>query len=177
MAARSVNLMSAYMSAQPFDRAALDAILAVHGSKPDGLLPLLHDVQHAFGHIPKASVDAISRHLHLSRAEVHGVITYYSHFRSEPAGRVLIQMCRAEACQARGSTALIGYAEDLLDCPMSSTRPDGAVTLEPVYCLGQCATGPNIQIDERIFGRVDARRLRLLVEQMAANTLVPSVVS
>ena len=154
------------MSAKPFDAAALEPILTTHGDQPGVLLPLLHDVQHAFGHIPKSSVDAIARHLHLSRAEVHGVISYYSHFRDEPAGRVVIQMCRAEACQARGSTALISYAEQLLDCPMSSTRRDGALTLEPVYCLGQCATGPNIQIDQRIFGRVDAARLCQLVEQV-----------
>jgi formate dehydrogenase subunit gamma len=157
------------MSAKPFDHAALDAILAAHGGEQSVLLPLLHDVQHAFGHIPSASVEAIAQHLHLSRADVHGVITYYSHFREAPAGRVVIQMCRAEACQARGSTALINFTEQLLDCKMSSTRPDGAVTLEPVYCLGQCATGPNIQIDERIFGRVDASRLRRLVEHVVPS--------
>ncbi len=160
--------MSVLMSAKPFDRAALDAILATHGETPDVLLPLLHDVQHAFGHVPGASVEAIATHLHLSRAEVHGVITYYAHFRSQPAGRVVIQMCRAEACQARGATALIRHAEQLLGCTMSSTRADGAVTLEPVYCLGQCATGPNIQIDERIYGRVDVTRLARLVDQVSA---------
>jgi len=151
------------MSAQPIDRDVLTAILADHSDEPGALLPLLHDVQHAFGHIPAECIETIAAHQHLSRAEVHGVVTYYSHFRTEPAGRVVIQMCRAEACQARGSTQLIEYAEQVLGCAMSKTRSDGAVTLEPVYCLGHCATGPNIQIDERLYGRVDRARLDALV--------------
>jgi formate dehydrogenase subunit gamma len=148
-----------------FDSNQLDALIASHVGCDGALLPLLHDVQHAFGHIPKQSIEAIASALHLSRAEVHGVVTYYSHFRLDQPGRVVVQMCRAEACQARGATELIEHAERVLGCKMSSTRHDGGVTLEPVYCLGHCATGPNIQIDERLHGRVDKRRF----EKLAAN--------
>jgi formate dehydrogenase subunit gamma len=158
--------------ANAFDGSKLEHLIARHADRAGGLLPLLHDVQHAFGFVPNESVEQIARALHLSRAEVHGVVTYYSHFRSEPAGKVVVQMCRAEACQARGAVALIEHAERFLGCKMSSTRSDGAVTLEPVYCLGQCATGPNILIDERLHGRVDQHRLEQLIGSSVTSETV-----
>ncbi len=134
----------------------LEAILAAHAGRPGALLPILHDVQHAFGHIPRESLAVIGRALNLSRAEVHGVVTYYDHFRTEPAGRHVIQVCRAEACQARGSEALWAHACRRTGCDEDQpTSPDGQWTLEPVYCLGLCASGPSVQIDERLHARVN----------------------
>ncbi|MGY0194271.1 formate dehydrogenase subunit gamma [Leptothrix sp. BB-4] len=133
----------------------VQAILARHHGRPGALLPILHDVQHALGHIPRESLASIGRALNLSRAEVHGVVTYYDHFRTEPAGRHVIQVCRAEACQARGSEALWAHACRRTGCDEACpTSADGQWTLEPVYCLGLCASGPSVQIDERLHARV-----------------------
>jgi formate dehydrogenase subunit gamma len=135
----------------------LAGILAAHAGRPGALLPILHDVQHAFGHIPRESLAVIGRALNLSRAEVHGVVTYYDHFRTEPAGRHVIQVCRAEACQSRGSEALWAHACSRTGCDDERpTSADGQWTLEPVYCLGLCASGPSVQIDERLHARMNA---------------------
>jgi formate dehydrogenase subunit gamma len=126
---------------------------------PGGLLPLLHDLQDTLGHIPADAVPAIARALHLSRAEVHGVISFYHDFRSEPAGAHTLQICRAEACQAMGSRALERHAKERLGIDYGGTTLDGAVTLEPVYCLGNCACSPSVRLDDEIHARVDAARL------------------
>lgn len=152
----------------PFDGKELEQILQRHAGTPGALLPILHDVQGAFGFVPPESVAPIARALDLSRAEVHGVITYYHHFRQTPTGDILIQMCRAEACQARGANALIAYAEKALGCTLHETSADGAITLEPVYCLGHCATGPNIQVGDRLYGRVSPERFSQLVQKRTA---------
>jgi formate dehydrogenase subunit gamma len=152
----------------PFDGKELEQILQRHAGTPGALLPILHDVQDAFGFVPPESVAPIARALDLSRAEVHGVITYYHHFRQTPTGDILIQMCRAEACQARGANALIAYAEKALGCTLHETSADGAITLEPVYCLGHCATGPNIQVGDRLYGRVSPERFSQLVQKRTA---------
>ncbi|RZS58167.1 formate dehydrogenase subunit gamma [Sphaerotilus mobilis] len=139
----------------PAQEQALEQILAAHAGQPGALLPILHDVQHAFGHVPRASLAVIARALNLSRAEVHGVVTYYDHFRTEPAGRHVIQVCRAEACQARGSEALWAHACQRTGCDEDRAHSaDGQWTLEPVYCLGLCASGPSVQVDERLHARV-----------------------
>ncbi|MBH1961802.1 MAG: formate dehydrogenase subunit gamma [Rhodocyclales bacterium] len=127
---------------------AVAQILAAKQSLPGALLPILHDVQDTLGFIPPAAVPLIARALNLSRAEVHGVITYYHYFRQVPPGRHVLRVCQAEACQAVGSDALAKHAQATLACDFHATSEDGAVTLEPVYCLGHCAVGPNIQIDE-----------------------------
>ncbi len=145
------------MNAEPITHESerVQAILERHHGRPGALLPILHDVQHAFGHVPRTSLAVIARALNLSRAEVHGVVTYYDHFRSEPAGRHVIQVCRAEACQARGSEAIWEHACHRTGCDDTrSTSADGQWTLEPVYCLGLCASGPSVQIDERLHARV-----------------------
>jgi formate dehydrogenase subunit gamma len=118
----------------------LGRILAVHRNQPGALLPVLHEVQEAFGHIPPDAVPMIAGALNLSRAEVHGVISYYHHFRQEPAGRHVVRVCCAEACQAVGGEALAEHAR-------TRTTVSG-VTVEPVYCLGLCACGPAVQVDE-----------------------------
>jgi formate dehydrogenase subunit gamma len=150
---------------QIIDLTRLDEILAEHASTPGGLLPILHAVQKTWGYVPPATVPAIAARLNLSRAEVHGVITYYHHFRDKPGGKTLIQMCRAEACQARGCDALIAHATKTVGCGLHETNGDGSVTLEPVYCLGHCATGPNIQVGEKLYGRMTPSRFDEIVMQ------------
>ncbi len=144
-------------------------LLARHAQRPGALLPLLHDVQDALGYVPADSVPLIAEGLGLSRAEVHGVISYYHLFRSTPPGAQVVQVCRAEACQACGSDALMAQAEQLLGCAPHSTRADGAVSLEPVYCLGLCASSPAIQINDRVHARVTPERLARLVSDMAVQ--------
>lgn len=144
-------------------------LLARHAQRPGALLPLLHDVQDALGYVPADSVPLIAEGLGLSRAEVHGVISYYHFFRSTPPGAQVVQVCRAEACQACGSEALMAQAEQLLGCAPHSTRADGAVSLEPVYCLGLCASSPAIQINDRVHARVTPERLARLVSDMAVQ--------
>jgi formate dehydrogenase subunit gamma len=130
---------------------------------PGGLLPLLHAVQAAIGYIPAKSVAEIAAALNLSRAEVHGVISFYHDFRSEPAGRHVLQICRAEACQAMGSRALEAHAKNTLGIDYGDTTADGAISLQPVYCLGNCACSPSVRIDDDVHARVDAQRLDALL--------------
>ena len=127
---------------------ALNHALARFSGEPGGLLPLLHAVQHALGFIPRAAVPLIADAFKLSRAEVHGVISYYPHLREQPHGQTLIQICRAESCQSRGSDALLAHAEVALGCKVHETTADGCVTLEPVYCLGLCAQSPALMVNE-----------------------------
>lgn len=131
----------------PEDGTLLDALIARHSSTPGGLLPLLHDVQATFGYIAEAMIAQIAQALNLSRAEVHGVVHFYHDFRTEAPGRHIIRYCRAEACQARGGRVVEEKLVAALGTAMGSTRADGACTLEPVYCLGLCAIGPNALID------------------------------
>jgi len=134
---------------------------------PGGLLPLLHAIQDDIGYIPPTSVETIARGLNLSRAEVHGVISFYHDFRSEPAGRHVLQICRAEACQAMGSRELEAHAKNTLGIDYGGTTADGAISLEPVYCLGNCACSPSVRIDDSIHARVDAARLDALIASLA----------
>lgn len=146
--------------------ASADAVrhaLERHAQEPGALLPVLHAVQDALGHVPADAVPAIAEALNLSRAEVHGVITYYHFFRNAPPGRHVLQVCRAEACQSCGAEELLAHAERTLGCARHETRADGALTLEPVYCLGLCASSPAIQIDDRLHARVTPQRLDALV--------------
>ncbi len=146
--------------------ATLQDLIEQHRHQPGGLLPLLHAVQDALGHVPASAVPEIAAAMNLSRAEVHGVITYYHFFRSEKPGRHVIQVCRAEACQACGGEELLALAEKVLGCKSHETRADGAVTLEPVYCLGLCASSPALQINDKLHARVTPQRLERLVGQL-----------
>lgn len=152
----------------PADPDSLATLIAQHRDQPGALLPLLHAVQDALGHVPDDAVPAIARALNLSRAEVHGVITYYHFFRREAPGRQVVQVCRAEACRACGGEELLALAERVLGCDRHSTRADGAVTLEPVYCLGLCASSPAVQIDGQLHARVTPARLESLLSRAAA---------
>ena len=141
----------------------LDTLIQTHRERPGGLLPLLHAVQDAMGFVPPEAVEPIAKGFNLSRAEVHGVISYYHHFRSTPPGRTVVQVCRAEACKACGADALLAAVEQRLGIKVHETRPDGAVSLEPVYCLGLCAQSPAIQVNEHVFARVTPARLPQLL--------------
>jgi formate dehydrogenase subunit gamma len=123
------------------------------------MLPILHAVQARFGHVPEAALPVIAEVLNLTRAEVHGVVSFYHDFRAEPAGRAVLRVCRSEACKSVGADALLSELEAALGIRAGETTPGGAVTLEPVYCLGLCACGPAAQVDGRLVGRADAARL------------------
>lgn len=133
---------------------------------PGALLPILHAVQDALGHVPDAAQQVIAEGLNLSRAEVHGVVSYYHHFRREPAGRQLLQVCRAESCQAMGADALWAHACARLGTPEGGTSADGAVTLEPVYCLGLCAMSPAVALNAQPRARMSAPRLDALLQEV-----------
>lgn len=150
------------------EQKALARALAAHGQRPGGLLPLLHALQDELGHVPPALVPGIAQGLNLSRAEVHGVISYYHHFRSAPAGRQVLQWCRAEACQACGGEALLAAAEQRLGVRCGETRADGAVTLEAVYCLGLCASSPALQLNGDLHARLTPARLQTLLAGLEA---------
>lgn len=145
-------------------REAVQAAIAAHAARPGALLPLLHEVQDRLGHVPPAAVPLIAAGLNLSRAEVHGVVTFYHHFRSAPPGRHVLRLCRAEACQAVGALALERQLKQCLHIDYHGTSADGAVTLEPVYCLGNCAAGPALMLDGHVHGRVDATALDALLQ-------------
>jgi len=142
----------------------VDAAIAAHRDRPGALMPLLHAVQDALGFIPLAASAPIAQALNLSQAEVHGVITFYPDFRRVAPGRHVLKVCRAEACQSRHGAALEQHARQRLGCGYHDTSADGAVTLEPVYCLGNCAAGPNVLLDGRLHGAMNPARLDALLE-------------
>lgn len=150
------------MSSAPHE-AAVDGALARHGKRPGPLLPVLHDVQESLGCIPAEAVGRIAQALNLSRAEVHGVITFYHHFRSQPAGRHVVSVCQAEACQSMGAAALTAHAQRTLGCGLHETTADGAFTLEPTYCLGLCAMSPALSIDHEVHARLTPAKFDKLV--------------
>lgn len=130
-------------------------ILQAHQGLEGPLLPILHAIQEAFGYIPDSAVPQIAKALMLSKAEVHGVVSFYHDFRDKPAGRHVIKLCRAEACQTMGADAVADRIRRALGIDWHETTPDGRVTLEPVFCLGLCACGPAAMVDGRLVGRVD----------------------
>ena len=149
--------------------AVLDACMRLKGL-PGALLPILHAVQEALRFVPKDAVPLIARELNLSVAEVHGVVSFYHYFLQERPGRHMMHLCRAEACQARGSVALEAHVKAKLGVDFHGTTLDGAITLEPVYCLGNCALGPSLMIDEQLHGRVSVELFDALVTQIRERT-------
>ena len=141
----------------------LASIIAPFSDLPGALLPILHALQDRFGHVPESAVPLVAKALNLSRAEVHGTLSYYHHFRQHPAGRHVLHLCRAEACQAVGADALAEHAKKTLGCDFHQTTKDNAVTLEPAYCLGQCAIGPSLLIDDEIHAKITPARFDKLV--------------
>jgi formate dehydrogenase subunit gamma len=147
-------------------RASVLEICARLKSLPGALMPILHAVQETVGHVPKDSVPLIARELNLSLAEVHGVVSFYHYFRQQAGGRHVVHLCRAEACQAVGAVDLERHAKQALGIDFHGTTKDGAISLEPVYCLGNCALGPSIMIDNRLQGRVTSTRF----DELMAST-------
>ncbi|MGO8093341.1 formate dehydrogenase subunit gamma [Rhizobium leguminosarum] len=129
------------------------------------LLPILHEVQQEFGYVPQEAMPVIAEELNLSRAEVHGVVTFYHDYRDHPAGRHVLKLCRAEACQSMGGDALAERVKALLGIDFHQTTLDGGVTLEPVYCLGLCACAPAAMLDGEVYGRVDDQTAAELVAE------------
>jgi formate dehydrogenase subunit gamma len=139
--------------------AVVDAVLAELASVPGALLPILHAIQERLGYVPPAAVPSIARALNLSQAEVHGVITFYHDFRSKPPGRHVLKLCRAESCQAMGCERLEQRLQQQHGISMHETSADGRLTVEPVYCLGNCALSPALLLDGELQGRVSEQRL------------------
>ncbi len=137
---------------------------------PGALLPVLHAVQESLSFVPKDSIPIIAGELNLSIAEVHGVVSFYHYFRQTRPGRHVLHLCRAEACQAVGAQALEAHAKATLKIDFHGTTADGAISLEPVYCLGNCALGPSVMIDEQLQGRVTEQRFDALVSVMRARS-------
>lgn len=148
----------------------LNEIIKSIGDKPDSLLPLLHAVQDRLGYIPADAVPSIARALNLSRAEVHGVITFYHDFRTEPPGRNIIRVCRAESCQAMGAFELAAHIQKRLGIEFGETSADGGYTLEPVYCLGNCACSPAIVVGDDLHGRVTPERFDEIISSILPHT-------
>lgn len=147
-------------------RAAVRAAVQANREKPGNLLPVLHAVQDELGYVPKDAIALIAHDLNLSRAEVHGVVSFYHWFRSEAPGRHVLHLCRAEACQSVGAAQLEAHAKQTLGIDFHGTTADGAISLEPVYCLGNCALGPSLMIDQTLCGRVTPKRFDQLVADM-----------
>ncbi|MCC6202732.1 MAG: formate dehydrogenase subunit gamma [Gammaproteobacteria bacterium] len=154
---------AAVLQDPPRDVAA--AAIAREGHRRDALLPVLHALQDRFGHVPAETIPFIAKALNLSRADVHGVVSFYHEFRTAPPGRHIVRLCLAEACQAMGAPALRAHVEQTLGVGMHETTSDGTVTLEPVYCLGNCACAPSVMIDGETHGRVTAERFDALLAE------------
>jgi formate dehydrogenase subunit gamma len=154
--------------AAPALQAAVDRAVRHMAGQRGALLPILHTVQEELGHVPDAAVPLIARALNLSRADVHGVISFYHDFRREAPARHVVKLCRAESCQSRGGSAIEAAAASRLGTAMGETRGDGHVALEPVYCLGLCAIGPNALVDGRPVARIDMAALEDIAREIAA---------
>ncbi|MBY4892429.1 formate dehydrogenase subunit gamma [Rhodobacteraceae bacterium N5(2021)] len=146
-------------TAAPLDPAEVSAIIQQNVHREGPLLPILHDIQTAFGCVPDAARAPIADALNITEAELHGVISFYHDFRSKPAGARVLKICRAEACQAMGANAMSEKVLTALGLGWHETTPDGAITVEPIYCLGLCACAPAAMIDGRVKGRVTAEAL------------------
>ena len=145
------------------DRAA--AVVRAHAEQPGALLPVLHALQREFGYVDREAVPIVADALNISRAEVVGTISFYHDFREAPPGRHVLRLCRAEACQSMGAEALIAHAEVWLGARLGETSADRRVTLDAVYCLGNCALSPAVMLDGELHGRVTPARLERLVSQ------------
>ena len=149
---------------EPWAASRAAEIIAAHAGQEGATLPILHAIQKAFGYVPQAAIPQIAEALNLTRAEVHGITSFYHDFRRAPPGRHVLRLCRAEACQSLGADKLAAEVQGRLDVDWHDTTPDGAVTLEPVFCLGLCAIGPSGMLDGRPLGRLDAARVETALD-------------
>jgi formate dehydrogenase subunit gamma len=147
----------------------IEDVITALKNQPGALLPILHGIQDALGYIPSDAVPEIAKALNLSRAEVHGVISFYHYFRDTPSGRYTVHLCRAESCQAMGSKQLEQHVKAKLGIDYHETTADGKFSLEPVYCLGNCACSPAIQIDKDIYGRVSSDSFDCIINELGVS--------
>lgn len=141
------------------------AIIAEHSSEPGAALPIMHALQDAFGHVPREAEPLIADALNVTRAEIHGILTFYHDFRRTPPGRHVLRLCRAEACQAAGGRALAASVRERFGLDWDQTTRDGSLTLEPVFCLGLCACGPAAMVDGEVLGRADTAAIEAALER------------
>jgi formate dehydrogenase subunit gamma len=144
-------------------------IAATHRGQRGALLPILHAIQEAFGCIPAEAIPVLADELNLSRADVHGVVTFYHDFRSAPAGRTTVRICRGEACQAVGAERLVSHVRDRCAMSLGETSSDGSLTIEQVFCLGNCALGPAAQVNGRLRGRLTEATLSSILDEAVAR--------
>src|SRR5580658_6165653 len=155
--------MSVY---EPWDAGRGAEIIAEHSHLEGATLVILHALQEAFGYVPEPAVPMVAEALNLTRAEVHGVFTFYHDFRHKPVGKHVLKLCRAEACQAAGGDALAARAEAKLGVKIGNTTADGRITVEAVYCLGLCSVSPSAMIDGKVVARLDAKKLDGLLAEV-----------
>jgi len=153
---------------EPWTPERASELIARYRHLEGATLPILHALQETFGCVPDAAVPLVAEALNLSRAEIHGTVTFYHDFRKAPAGRRVLKLCRAESCQAAGGDALAARAEAKLGVAMGETTLDNRVTLEPVYCLGLCHSSPAAMLEKRVFGMLDEDKLDRLVQEAQA---------
>ena len=155
---------------EPAHRTAVDAAIERHRARPGALLPILHDIQSALGHIPEGAAAPVAQALSITRADFHGVVSFYHDFRAAPPGRHVLRICSAEACQAMGARRLEAHAQRRLGLKDGGhDTPDGQFTLEPAYCLGNCALSPSMLLDGELHGRVTPERFDALVAACRAE--------
>ena len=152
-----------------YDSSIATEIIDRFDARPEMLVQILHAFVDRYGYISQDAARQIAQELNISRADVHGVVSYYHDFRTEAPGKLIVKICQAEACQAMGSRELTTYAENRLGIDLHNTSEDGAITLEPVYCLGNCACSPAVMVDNRVYGRVNSARLDDLIEARGAS--------
>jgi formate dehydrogenase subunit gamma len=151
--------------ATKYDSTIATEIINNFGAAPEMLVQILVAFVERYSYISEEAIRQIADELNLSRAEVYGVVSFYHDFRTAPPGKRVVKICQAESCQAMGSRELTSHAEKKLGVSLSQTSGDGEVTLEPVYCLGNCACSPAVMIDEQVYGRVDAKKLDTILEK------------
>jgi formate dehydrogenase subunit gamma len=150
----------------PWNAETARAIILERQATPGALLPILHALQEEFGYVHREAEPLIAEILNLTRAEVHGVVTFYHDFRHAPAGEHVLKLCRAESCQARGSDTLAARVTEKLGISFGDTTPDGSVTLDAVYCLGLCSVSPSAMLDGKIHARLDDRKIDALLAEV-----------
>lgn len=146
----------------------IEDILDAHDGMEGSLLPILHAIQAAFGHVPQDALPIIAKRLNQTRAEIHGVMSFYHDFREQPAGQHVLKLCRAEACQAMGADRVAAHAQKALGIDFHETTTDGKVTLEPIFCLGLCACAPAAMVDGRLVGRMDEAAVDAILAEVRA---------
>ena len=146
-----------------YDSTIATEIINGFGARPEMLVQILHAFVDRYSYISETAMRQIADELNISRADIHGVVNFYHDFRTTPPGRHVVRICQAEACQSMGSRELTAHAEQSVGVKLNHTTPDGEITLEPVYCLGNCACSPAVMVDNRVYGRVDGNKFDRLL--------------